>query len=60
MSLSVVGLDFANTDRSKSNRRFEMALCALVEQVDLVPEPRHLADPNVAAVLSIAESSSVT
>ena len=50
MSLSVVGLDFANPD--KSNRRFEMAMCRPGERVELVPEPKNKADPGAIAVFS--------
>ncbi len=50
LSLAVVGLDFANRD--KSNRRFEMALCAPGEPVELRLEPKNPADPNAVAVFS--------
>lgn len=50
LSLAVVGLDYANKD--KSNRRFEMALCSPGERVELVPEPKNKADPGAIAVIS--------
>ena len=50
LSLAVVGLDFANPD--KSNRRFEMALCVHGEPVHLVREPKNRADPRAVAVVS--------
>lgn len=50
MSLAVVGLDHANPD--KSNRRFEVAMCAHGEPVHLVREPKHKADENAIAVVS--------
>lgn len=52
ISLAVVGVQFANNDKSKSNRRFEIMLCAPGELVDLRPEPRNPADPNAVAVFS--------
>lgn len=52
ISLAVVGADFANPDRSKSNRRFEIALCAPGDPVTLVLEPKNPADPNAVAVFS--------
>lgn len=52
LSLHVVGLDFENTDKAKSNRRFEMALCVPGERVDLVPEPKHPKDSNAVAVFT--------
>jgi hypothetical protein len=52
LSLHVVGLDFANTDKAKSNRRFEMALCVPGERVDLVPQPKHPKDRNAVAVFT--------
>ena len=52
LSLHVVGLDFANPDKSKSNRRFEMALCVPGERIDLVPQPKHPKDRNAVAVFT--------
>lgn len=53
LSLAVVGVDFANRDKSKSNRRFEIALCAPGEPVELRPEPKNPADPRAVAVFSV-------
>lgn len=53
LSLAVVGLDFPNPDKGKSNRRFEMALCAPGERVSLVPEPKNKADHNAIAIFSM-------
>jgi hypothetical protein len=52
LSLAVVGLDFANSDKSRSNRRFEMALCAPGDPVELRREPKNKADRNAVAVYS--------
>lgn len=38
--------------RNAGNRRFEILLCAPGEPVELLPEPRHPADPNAIAVFS--------
>lgn len=51
LSLAVVGLDYPNRDRS--NRRFEMALCAPGEPVYLVREPKNRVDPRAVAVVSV-------
>jgi hypothetical protein len=50
LSLAVVGLDFPNRD--KSNRRFEVALCAPGDPVELRPDPKNPVDPRAVAVLS--------
>lgn len=50
MSLAVVGADFDNEDGS--NRRFEIALCAPGDPIELVPEPDNPADPQAVAVFS--------
>jgi len=55
LSLAVVGLDYANPDKSKSNRRFELALCAPGELVYLVPEPKNKADHLAVAVFTARE-----
>jgi hypothetical protein len=51
LSLAVVGLDYANADRS--NRRFEMALCVRGEPVRLVRDPKNKADRLAVAVISV-------
>lgn len=52
LSLAVVGLDYPNPDRSKSNRRFEAALCRPGDPVELRPEPTNRHDPRAVAVFS--------
>lgn len=52
LSLAVVGVRHANKDKSKSNRRFEIALCKPGDAVELRPEPKNPADPNSVAVFS--------
>lgn len=49
-SLAVVGINYPNAD--KSNRRFELALCAPGEPVHLVLEPKNKHDPAAVAVFS--------
>ncbi|RMB53864.1 HIRAN domain-containing protein [Sphingomonas sp. PP-CE-3A-406] len=52
LTLSVVGIDFPSADRSKSNRRMELLLCAPGEPVDLRREPKNPHDANAVAVFS--------
>jgi hypothetical protein len=52
MTLAVVGIDFANEDRVRSNRRFEVMASAPGDPVGLRPEPRNRHDPNAVAVFS--------
>lgn len=52
LTLSVVGIDHPNPDRSKSNRRFEIALCAPGDPVELRAEPKDPHDENAVAVFS--------
>lgn len=52
LSLAVVGINFANRDKGKSNRRFEMRLCSPGEPVELRLEPKNPADKNAVAVFS--------
>ena len=52
LSLAVVGLKHPNADKSKSNRRFEVLLCAAGEPVELRPDPKNRADPRAVAVFS--------
>ena len=51
LSLHVVGVNYPNADRS--NRRFEILLCAPGEPIELVPEPKNKADLNAIAVFSV-------
>lgn len=52
LSLAIVGLAYPNADASKSNRRFEAALCAPGEPVTLVAEPRNPHDCFAVAAFS--------
>lgn len=52
LSLAVVGADYENEDKARSNRRFEIALCKPGDMVHLVPEPENNADSNAVAVFS--------
>ena len=52
LTLSVVGIDFPNTDRSKSNRRMELLVCTPGEPVELRREPKNPHDANAVAVFS--------
>lgn len=52
LTLTIVGIDFPNDDRSKSNRRMELLLCPPGEPVDLRLEPRNPHDPNAVGVWS--------
>jgi hypothetical protein len=52
LSLAVVGIDFPNTDRRKTDRRFEMLLCAPGDPVTLVLEPKNPHDEHAVAVYS--------
>lgn len=52
LTLAVVGIDFANTDKSKSNRRFELMACNPGDRVELVLEPQNKHDENAVAVFS--------
>lgn len=50
LSLAVVGLAYPNRD--KSSRRFEAALCAPGDRIELRLEPKNPKDPRASAVLS--------
>lgn len=52
LSLAVVGIDFPNSDKAKSNRRFEMRLCVPGEPVELRLEPKNKHDEHAIAVFS--------
>ncbi|WP_440978282.1 HIRAN domain-containing protein [Sphingomonas pseudosanguinis] len=52
MTLAVVGIDFPNEDKARSNRRFEWLASAIGDPVTLQPEPRNRHDPNAIAVFS--------
>ena len=53
LTLSIVGIDFPNADRSKSNRRMELLLCVPGESVELRREPKNPHDANAVAVFSL-------
>lgn len=53
LSLAVVGIDYANADKRRSNRRFEALTCKPGEPVELQLEPKNPADPNAVAVFSV-------
>lgn len=48
LSLAVVGIDYPNADGS--SRRFEIALCAAGDPIELRPEPTNEHDPSAIAV----------
>jgi hypothetical protein len=53
MSVAIVGIDHPNTDKSKSNRRFELLQCIPGEPVLLRPEPKNPHDEHAIAVYSV-------
>jgi len=52
LSLAVVGIDYANADKAKSNRRFELLQCEPGDPVELRREPKNMHDPHAVAVFS--------
>jgi hypothetical protein len=50
LSLAIVGVDHPNKD--KSDRRFEILLCAPGDRLTLEPEPKNEFDANAIAVFS--------
>jgi len=52
LTTSIVGIDFPNDDKSKSNRRMECMLCAPGDAVELRHEPTNLYDDNAVAIFS--------
>ena len=52
MTLAVVGIDFPNEDKARSNRRFELLASTVGDPVSLRPEPRNRHDPHAVAVFS--------
>ncbi|OMJ31782.1 hypothetical protein BSZ14_11805 [Sphingomonas sp. Sph1(2015)] len=52
LTLAVVGIDFPNQDKARSNRRFELLASAIGDPVSLCPEPRNRHDPHAIAVFS--------
>jgi hypothetical protein len=53
LTTSIVGMDFPNADKSKSNRRMEIMLCAPGDPVELRAERRNSFDSNAVAVWSV-------
>lgn len=52
LTLAVVGIEYPNTDRARSNRRFEIELCAPGDPVELRREPKNVHDRFAVAVFS--------
>jgi hypothetical protein len=52
LTTSIVGIDFPNEDKSKSNWRMECMLCAPGDAVELRLEPTNPYDENVVAIFS--------
>lgn len=52
LTTSIVGIDFPNENKSKSNRRMECMLCAPGDLVALRLEPKNLYDENAIAIWS--------
>lgn len=52
LTVAVVGIDFPNADKTKSNRRMELLLCPPGEPVELVLEPKNPYDSNAISVWS--------
>lgn len=52
MSLAVVGADYENQDKRRTNRRFEILLCKPGDPVELRAEPDNPADEHAVAVFS--------
>lgn len=53
LSLAVVGIDYPNEDKGKSDRRFEMMICEPGERVELRLEPKNRHDERAVAVFSV-------
>lgn len=52
LSLAVVGIDHPNTDKGKTNRRYELLLCAPGDPIELRWEPKNPHDENAVGVFS--------
>ena len=57
LTTSIVGIDFPNEDKSKSNRRMECMLCAPGDAVELRLEPTNPFDDNASPSSAIAAHS---
>jgi hypothetical protein len=51
-TLAIVGIDFPNTDRARTNRRSELMLLEPGDPLTLLPEPTNRFDPRAVAVFS--------
>lgn len=51
-TLAIVGIDFPNTDRARTNRRSELMLLEPGDPLTLRPEPTNRFDPRAVAVIS--------
>jgi len=52
LTTSIVGIDFPNEDKSKSNLRMKCMLCAPGDVVELRLEPTNPFDNNAVAIFS--------
>ncbi|WP_132910254.1 HIRAN domain-containing protein [Sphingomonas sp. BK235] len=52
LTLAVVGIDYPNADRSRTNRRSELLLLDEGADIELRPEPKNPHDPHAVAVFS--------
>ncbi|MBP8233125.1 MAG: hypothetical protein KAY22_12530 [Rhizorhabdus sp.] len=52
MTIPIVGVNFPNTDKAKTNRRFELMLCAPGDPVELRLEPKNPFDKRAVAIFS--------
>lgn len=52
LTLAIVGIDYPNDDKAKSNRRMELLLTPPGEEVELRFEPKNSYDENAIAVFS--------
>ncbi|MEG3165520.1 HIRAN domain-containing protein [Sphingomonas sp. PB2P19] len=52
LTTSIVGIDFPHPDKSQSNRRMEIMLCAPGDPVELRPETKNEHDSNAISVWS--------
>jgi len=52
LTTSIVGIDFPNPDKSRSNRRMEIMMCHPGDPVELRREPKNAFDANAVAIWS--------
>jgi hypothetical protein len=52
LTTSIVGIDFPNEDKSKSNRRMECMICAPGDAVELRLKPANPYDEHAVAIFS--------